>query len=106
VRRARIPFASINSAEYTADHFHEGARSDIGHRIASTLQIGEAAVVAERTGIRVISNFRERDIAAGGRARPSSLCRLPAVPPSRIHRVALNIGGIANITVIPPGVGQ
>ncbi len=104
LQKTGVPLESIHLiGSHGQTIFHEGRPIDfLGHQVASTLQIGEAAVIAERTGIETISDFRTSDMAAGGNGAPL----VPFLDyqlfkhPERA-RVALNIGGIANITVIP-----
>lgn len=73
-----------------------------GKEIVSTMQIGDIGVIAERVGLPVVGDFRTRDIAAGGQGAPlvpygDYVC----FKEKAFGRVLVNIGGIANITVIP-----
>ena len=69
----------------------------------STWQFGESAVIAERTGVDVISDFRVRDVAAGGQGAPlvpiadTLLFAAPGV-----WRALQNLGGIGNVSIVPP----
>ncbi|MCQ9209508.1 anhydro-N-acetylmuramic acid kinase AnmK [Granulicatella seriolae] len=82
--------------------YHQPFASD--HLVASTLQIGNPAVLAERLGTIIVSDFRSRDMAVGGQGAP-------IVPYSEylLYRQAnrmvclQNIGGIGNVTILPAG---
>ncbi|MBI2083165.1 MAG: anhydro-N-acetylmuramic acid kinase [Deltaproteobacteria bacterium] len=82
----------IGSHGQTIGHFGE----------RGTLQIGEPSIIAERTGVTTVADFRPRDIAAGGEGAPLApyLHYLLFSDPKR-NRVVNNIGGISNLTFLP-----
>jgi anhydro-N-acetylmuramic acid kinase len=75
-------------------------RPDLGY----TTQLANPALLAELTGISVVADFRSRDVAAGGQGAPLVPVLHAALftAPDR-HRAVVNLGGIANLTDLPPG---
>jgi anhydro-N-acetylmuramic acid kinase len=88
--------------------YHQGdAQRFLGRKLAVTWQTGEGAVIAARLGIPVVSDFRPADMAAGGKGAPLVpfldyfVYRDRRAQGIAQSRIAQNIGGIANLTVIP-----
>jgi anhydro-N-acetylmuramic acid kinase len=91
---------AIGSHGQTLRHRPHGAAHDGRHPF--TLQAGDPNVIAERTGITTVADFRRRDVAAGGHGAPL----LPALHAALLadageDRAVLNLGGIANLTLLP-----
>ncbi len=96
---ARISF--IGSHGHT--FFHLPPRRAGRGETPSTLQLGEAAVIAAMTGVPVVADFRPMDMAVGGEAAPlAPLAHLWLFGDRRLGRVIQNIGGIGNATYLPP----
>src|SRR5882762_3770614 len=83
--------------------FHQGVPTNfLGAKTASTLQLGDGSIIANLTGVTTVSDFRPADIALGGQGAPLvPFADYALYRDKKLGRISLNIGGIANITVIP-----
>ena len=86
--------------------FHHPQIEEFGkYKVRSTLQIGESSIIAQRTGIKTVSNFREADIAAGGQGAPLvPYLDWTVFNKSKNVKAVLNIGGISNVTIVGKNV--
>jgi anhydro-N-acetylmuramic acid kinase len=99
---AAIAEAGVSRGEIGAVASHgQSIWHEPGH---STWQLGEAAVIAERVGVPVVSDFRVRDVAAGGQGAPLvPIADAMIFSSPKSWRALQNLGGIGNVTVVPPG---
>jgi anhydro-N-acetylmuramic acid kinase len=97
--KANIPAHAIHAiGSHGQTVYHEP-----NDNLAFSLQIGDPNIIAEKTGITTIADFRRRDMAAGGQGAPLVPAFHQAVFGHETeHRCIVNIGGIANITILPP----
>lgn len=107
-RAAAVPLDRVDLiGSHGQTIFHQSDPGDFcGRPVASTLQIGEAAVLVEETGVTTVSDFRPGDMAAGGTGAPLiPLVDFLLFRDAQRGRVLLNLGGIANLTLLPPACG-
>ncbi len=106
-RFAEAALAVCRAAGLGADAVASHGQTVAHHpALRATLQIGDPSVIAERTGLTTVADFRPRDVAAGGEGAPlAPFFHYAAFADPREGRAALNLGGIANVTWIPPGAG-
>jgi anhydro-N-acetylmuramic acid kinase len=85
--------------------YHQGEpKLFLGRKVAATWQTGEAAIMAAQVGVPVVSDFRPADMSAGGKGAPLvPFLDYLLFRDTRVGRLVQNIGGIANMTVIPAG---
>jgi anhydro-N-acetylmuramic acid kinase len=101
-RRARLECELVGCHGQTL--YHQGTPAlFLGRRVACTWQSGEAAIIAAKIGVPVVSDFRPADMAAGGKGAPLvPFLDYVLYRHRRYGRIAQNLGGIANLTAIPP----
>ena len=111
IEACELSGVALSDLELVGSHgqtiYHQGEREPWhDFEVASTMQIGEAACIAQACGVPVVSEFRAADIAVGGVGAPL----VPYIDyllfrSDTTSRVALNIGGIANLSALPAGKG-
>jgi anhydro-N-acetylmuramic acid kinase len=93
----------VGSHGQTIRHLPRKKRS-LSHSVRATLQIGELAVIANRTGVVTVGDFRASDVAAGGEGAPlTPYCHHFLFADKKRNVAVVNIGGIANVTFLPAG---
>ena len=97
---AAVAHAGVPADEVVAAGVHGQTLRHCPHE-GWTLQLNNPARVAERSGMRVVADFRSRDIAAGGEGAPLVPAFHAALFGGNVHRIVVNIGGIANLTDLP-----
>jgi anhydro-N-acetylmuramic acid kinase len=108
-RKFRVQAASVDLiGSHGQTIFHQGKPTPyLGARVASTLQIGEGSMIAARTGVTTISDFRPADMALDGQGAPLvPYADYLLYGDAKRGRVSLNLGGIANVTVIPANAAR